>query len=414
MGEAARLCSHLSESNDICLGYAKKRGTNGSGIGPFTAYKFCTDLRDSPALKSDILVNIEDSKIFLENLDVDRVSDMVANIIRKELINYTIQQCNNYNLPLVKARTYYFWDGETLAWEQENDVPQLIVNGKRILLVPKKIVSSSNKYTWENFLQHYILSAIADYNMKDNTSLVMQRKDGTKYVTKKSIREKYEEHGEKLDKGFCEQFAIEHPEIFAKFKEEIIKKYSETEIEDGYSESDRAKYFIEQLGKIKSGKEDEDKYQDIILDILIFILGNRVSCPTKEVKIHDGRKRIDIMFLNSSQTGILADIQNIYNLPLYVVIVECKNYSNDLGNPEIDQLSGRFAPRRAKCGFLLYRSIENYELLIKRCQDTYADDRGLIIPICDNDLKQMLESIINGENKFDDIIKNKIFEIIKN
>lgn len=412
--QALQLCSHLNESNEICLGYSRKRGTNGSGIGSITASKFCNALKNCKALESDILVNIEDAKIFLDDLDVDRISDMVANIIGKPLLEYTIKQCKNYNIPLIKTQTKYYWSGETLSWERENEVEQLIFNEKRILLVPKKIVSDTNKYSWQNFLQHYILNAMIEVNLAENTSLVMSRKNGEKYVTKKSIRKKFENDGEKLDKDFCEKFAIEHPEVFEQFKNEIIARYTEAELEETTTVSDRAKHFIQELKKIKPGRKEEAKYHDTIFDIIIFALGSKITNPAKEVKIHDGRKRIDIMCLNSSTSGILYDIPNIYKIPLNLMTIECKNYSNDLGNPEVDQLAGRFSPMRAKCGFLLFRSVTDYNTLIKRCQDTYRDDRGLIIPLSDEDIFNILDSITKNENSFDQIVRDKIFQIMAN
>ena len=93
---------------------------------------------------------------------------------------------------------------------------------------------------------------------------------------------------------------------------------------------------------------------------------------------------------------------------------ECKNYTNDVANPEIDQLAGRFSPTRAQSGFLVFRKIENYDLLIKRCQDTYRDQRGLIIPLTDDDIVEMLQSVIEGENKFDSVVRRKIMEVVKN
>ena len=121
------------------------------------------------------------------------------------------------------------------------------------------------------------------------------------------------------------------------------------------------------------------QYNGCIFDIIIFILGDRICNPSKEVKIHDGRKRVDIACLNTSQHGVLRDIIEVYRLTLTLVMFECKNYSNDISNPEIDQLSGRFSPTKAQCGFLVFRKVENNELMIKRCQDTYRDQRGLII-----------------------------------
>lgn len=415
ISSAIRLCEHLSESSDICLGYSKTRGVSGSGIGHGIATVFCLQLEKSVAFKNDILTSIEDVKIFLDDIDVDRISDMVANIIRKPLLLYTQIQCENYNIPLVNDNTNYYWDKETSTWQRDTNVKQLIVDHKKILLTPKKLVGS-NKYTCSNFLQHYILSALQDWHIRNETALVHKRKSGSLYVTKRSIKDQYEEDGVRLDKKFCAQFAVDNPDVFNAFKDTIICKYDLNEPNnlEPVSIRDRAKYLIETLKSIQPGKADEVKFQNTIFDILVFILGDRVSCPSKEVKIHEGRKRIDVSFLVSSADGIFNEIINVHKLPLHVLYGECKNYSNDVGNPEIDQLSGRFSPMRTRFGFLLFRKIEDRNMLIKRCRDTYKDDRGLIIPLMDEDIIEILESIRqnNNSNAFDNKLRTLIFEII--
>ena len=61
------------------------------------------------------------------------------------------------------------------------------------------------------------------------------------------------------------------------------------------------------------------------------------------------------------------------------VYVECKNYTGEVANPEIDQLSGQFSNRRGRVGILTCRELEDN--FIKRCADTYEDERGLVIPL---------------------------------
>ena len=414
MREAIQICRFLNENSDVCLGFSKTRGTKGSGIGSKIAYKFCYELKSCEALKKDIITSIEDVKIFIEDLDVDRISDMVSNIIRLPLLQYTKTQCENYNIPLQKLQTKPFWNGKTNQWERYNDFPQLIVNGERKLLVPKKLVSDSNNFTWFNFLQHYIYNSLIDKNLKEDSSLVMERKDGTKYVTKKSIKEDLEKKEFVLDKKFCERFAIENPDLYSLFKEEIINKYNVSIEDDNLSKSEVAGRLIDELKSVNPGKADDSKYEDVIFKLLIFIFGDNVTCTNKETKIHDGRKRIDITFLNASNKGVFFDLDNLYKIPAQLIICECKNYSTDISNAEVDQMSGRFSPRRGKFGILAYRKVNNKELIIKRCQDTYSDDRGLVIPIDDSDLIMILSGIAQGKNIFDDYIKSAIYEIIKN
>ena len=57
-----------------------------------------------------------------------------------------------------------------------------------------------------------------------------------------------------------------------------------------------------------------------------------------------------------------------------------------MANPEIDQLSGQFSNRRGRVGILTCRELEDN--FIKRCADTYEDERGLVIPLEDKDLKE--------------------------
>ena len=96
-----------------------------------------------------------------------------------------------------------------------------------------------------------------------------------------------------------------------------------------------------------------------------------------------------ILFDNSSETGFFFNLPNKnILLPCPYVYVECKNYTGEVANPEIDQLSGRFSNRRGRVGILTCRELEDN--FIKRCADTYEDERGLVIPLEDKDLKEAL------------------------
>jgi hypothetical protein len=84
------------------------------------------------------------------------------------------------------------------------------------------------------------------------------------------------------------------------------------------------------------------------------------------------------------------------------IFVECKNYGKEIGNPELDQLAGRFSPSRGQIGLLVCRSIENGKKLTASCRDTANDNRGYIIVLSDEDLMQLVADYqsSNGSSEY--------------
>ena len=99
---------------------------------------------------------------------------------------------------------------------------RLVVEAKPILLVPKRSVSFTDKYTPSEYKQHFVLNFLQHENLQLHTSLVRKYKNGIEYVTKKSIREK---EGV-IDKEYLARFSEQHPEVFADFKRQTAKKLS--------------------------------------------------------------------------------------------------------------------------------------------------------------------------------------------
>lgn len=110
--------------------------------------------------------------------------------------------------------------------------------------------------------------------------------------------------------------------------------------------------------------------------------------PRKQFEIHEGRKRIDLTYTNVAREGFFSWLSLHY--PSSNIFIECKNYTRDLGNPELDQLAGRFSPSRGQFGLIICRGFADKDLFLKRCQDTAKDNRGFIILLDDDDLSELV------------------------
>lgn len=158
--DAEELFNHLGETNEICLGFSQSK-PQGKGMGPSDASRIFKSLRESRALQTGIMEDIEDFRIFVDNVDKDKMSDMTANIIKKQLIEYTQAQCALWGIPLTNdTPSGYYWDRNTSSWENTY-TSMLVVDGRKILLVPKRIVSFSTEYTPQKYMQHFVLNFFA-------------------------------------------------------------------------------------------------------------------------------------------------------------------------------------------------------------------------------------------------------------
>ena len=81
-------------------------------------------------------------------------------------------------------------------------------------------------------------------------------------------------------------------------------------------------------------------------------------------------------------------------------------------NPEFDQISGRFSNSLGWFGILVGRSFINKGAVIKTCIDTVKAGRGIILPLCDEDIIHMLEFIQEGNRNEVDIYLKKIYSVV--
>ncbi|MDG3063690.1 hypothetical protein ACFQ4M_13120 [Thauera mechernichensis] len=391
--EAQQLVSSLSERNEFHLGFSSGK-SRGHGFGTKSAESVWGALSKSKASKSGLLKDLEDTCLLIEGIGRDMVSDAVCNIIRGPLIKYTQDICSYYGIPLTpNVVSGPIWNSHTETWENKYVSLPITSEGK-LILVPKIFVRHRLSYEYREYYQHYLLPEMQHDEMQRNTGLVELLTDGRKRVTKKKLKERYGDN--KL--AVVEQ-TLRFPHVLDEYREAKERSVPPPLDHEQFAEIETIEApkwddLTARLHAIPTGNAAANEYEELIEEIFSALFYPSLCNPRKQHEIHDGRKRIDITYTNEARGGFFAWLSQHY--PCAFVFIECKNYGKEVGNPEVDQLSGRFSPSRGQVGLLVCRSVDDPGRLALRCKDTAKDSRGFIVALTDEDVISLIESAKRG------------------
>jgi hypothetical protein len=410
--EARRQLTHLGECNETRLGFSRGN-PDGAGIGPGQSEKIFQALTESSAVRTGFVSSLEECELLVNGIARDKISDMTTNIIKKQLTEYTFQQCNLWDLPTSRVPLKPFYNRYTRDWESGYfDLP--VANEKPVLLVPKIIVRMDPNYDQQDYYNNFVLNYLQAEHLSANSSLVrVLKRTGERRVTKKDLKARYP-----CTKHFLYSFSKEHPEVLRDYRAALARM--EREGIEGWVNTGDETILAKSLGAVLQnthvGNDDAYSYHRLIIGIIEFLFFPNLISPRKEQEIHEGRKRIDIVVENGATDGIFFRIHNSFEIPCAYVPIECKNYGKEIGNPELDQLAGRFsASGKRQFGMICCRNFEDRTLFVKRCRDTFNDSRGLIIPLDDDTIIQCLSLIANEKRRdVDKLMANIVHEVCLN
>jgi hypothetical protein len=218
-------------------------------------------------------------------------------------------------------------------------------------------------------------------------------RDGTRQVTKKEVKARHP-----FVKDDLAEFVRAHPEVLEHYKD--LKgaqgPLDQNELEQGFDERAFAAALRAQLSNVPPGNDAASRYHSFATGVCTFLFYPSLICPVKEHEIHQGRKRIDIKFTNAGERGFFHRMIASPQTRAISVFVECKNYTKELANPELDQLSGRFGHQRGFFGMVLCRQMDDRARIIERCRDAANDGRGFMLVLEDQDLNALLQLVEDG------------------
>lgn len=169
------LLEHSSEPNETNLGM-KTKSIYGKGAtaGELSTlfFEFYKLVSKNPTIESNPLALC----MYIKNFDKDKMSDLITNIIRKQLYNFTVEQANKHNIALTDKTVSlgYYWNYKSLVWEELKG-KALCTNHRIILLVPKTIVRSRYIFNIECYIKQYILKVLQTEHLNSRSDLCTER-----------------------------------------------------------------------------------------------------------------------------------------------------------------------------------------------------------------------------------------------
>jgi len=375
-----------------------------------------SNLKKSKAVSSGFLNDIEDTVLVVEGISKDVISDIVTNLIKLPLIKYTQEQCLLHWIPMREVPTWFYWDITSQSWiKWRENLP--IINWKdKIVLVPKNIVClelgiNADKYYRIDILD-FEQSRLYD-SAKELWKIIKQSK--RQAFPKKELKEKIPK-----SKDFIYNFTVRYPEVYDKFKkkrEELFENLSNEAIisvKDVWepSEAEVIESIIETLNNLSSWSSNANDYHELMIWALEVVFSNNLSNPVKEEPRHWWIKRIDISYENNDRKWFFSLLPQ-YDIPCKKIYFECKNYSTDITNPELDQMNGRFSQNLSRIWYVLCRNIVDKEKILERCKAYVRDSRNFIIVLDDNDIIELLNFKKEKQSdKINEFLDKKMKELI--
>jgi len=172
-------------------------------------------------------------------------------------------------------------------------------------------------------------------------------------------------------------------------------------------------FCAKRLRQIKAGRDGATMFHRLAELILRRAFRTSLRGWETEKEVNDGRGRIDLFAKNVAENGFFDRVRDHFGIKCPYISIECKNYSGDLGNNELNQLASRLNPdpahaTRGQLGILVCRSVKNTQRTIEQVRDR-ARKGEYILVLTDSDLQQFCTASRDGDSDIiDDVMENKL------
>jgi hypothetical protein len=371
------------EVPEIGLGYTKK-GRRGAGVGDYLRGLIIQTLVESPTLLGRGIRHVEEMQLVSLGIGPDRISDIAANIFKRDLILYTQSQCVLWDIDLVKGvPIQHIFDPTSMDWYDDYfDLPISPIDNSPILFVPRRIVRS---LPWINYDDYFKMEFTAYLRAKRVREKLSSQRISNQQATKLSKQAVISITRTELDRI---DHYIDRKEASADQAQPSIN------IPIGDDQCNESEILKQKLQGTPHGREYARAYQCLILEILNYLfVPDLISGKIEEATL-DGTERRDIVFTNDSDSTFWSYLRT--NHKNFLVMFETKN-TKAVEIEHINQTAQYLGDRMGYCGFIVSRKPVD-ENRLRKIFTVYNDSRRIILTLSDKDVIAMLDMKCKGKD----------------
>jgi hypothetical protein len=419
---ARLLLDGLHEPNETRLGFTKGR-VAGRGVGPGLADDLYASLSQSEAVRADGLIQeLEDASLLIPGFGVDLVSDITTNIVRRQLIDFTVATAEKYGMKLEDdVDSGALWSPKTGQWQNEQ-TRMLAPYGKPLILVPRAVARWRLDYDPGEYYRHHVLSFLKGRELEKTRSALVHvirtgPRKGERDVYKKDIERREKRRQGDGSKTIAVRTTLKYPQVLDQYrraKERTFRPPDSIEFlaeKVGTARPNWSKLLKDVLD-CKRGSADATKYHRAVEALLTALFEPSLVDPQLEKEIAARTKRVDIRYRNMARGGFFRWFTDQHEKAPWIS-VECKNYNADPKNDQLAQIAGRLTKRRGRLGLLVCREIKDRKRFLLRCREELHNQDRYILGLDDEILTLLVAARkADDSTQFSTILSDLVDELV--
>ncbi|MCF7811490.1 hypothetical protein K9N50_10935 [bacterium] len=367
----------MSECDEVGLGHSSMK--RGKRIGKGKAEEILRLFSSIPQYDKRGFTHFEEIQFYIDGISKDRISDFACNFMKSFLIDFTIDQCDNLNIPRNDCKIDFLYNISKYDFDENVTVklPTHPENGSPIILVPKRWLRFG---PWIDFEEYF-----KDYCPRDE--IVNPDEDISRVKVLNYNRNNY---------GVVEAYIKEKERTFEDCKNDPL--FQQIPVV-----STRRKFA--EIKKLPTGKDNnaDRKFEDLTCQLMASLMYPHLDFAAEQSRTESGVLIRDLIFYNNRSHEFLKELFDDYGSRQ--LVMELKNVRS-IEREHINQLNRYMTDELGKFGVLITRN-ELKKAKLQNTIDLWSGQRRCIITLTDTDLEQMVEVFESKQRLPIDVLKKK-------